>query len=229
MGNEEVIITDTVFDVPSNNYDEFDQEINPALLGNKLLQTNTLKGTIRDYQLYASEYLLLNIKEKKKIRKFRVKLAALNSEPDHNKIIVWQWLYAALATAALTGLCIFLALNNTFKTEYCIVAGSIALTTSLICVLFFISHMRDEYIFKSQFGNIPLFIIENKKPKQQSFDNFYICLQQGIDRAQATHSVSHRLIDELKMCRRLRDEGIIDDNDYTVARTAIFKHDQYKV
>ncbi len=111
MGNEEVIITDTAFDVPSNNYDEFDQEINPARMGSKLRQTNTLKGTAREYQFYASDFLLLSFTEKNKTRKFRVNLAALCSEPDHNKVIVWKWLYFALATAALTGLCIFLTLS----------------------------------------------------------------------------------------------------------------------
>lgn len=89
--------------------------------------------------------------------------------------------------------------------------------------------MRDEYIFKSYFGGAKLFLIENKKPTQQEFDNFFINLQQAIDRAQANIPVADRLVDELKMCRRLKDEGIIDEQAYTDARTIIFKHEQYKV
>ena len=73
-----------------------------------------------------------------------------------------------------------------------------------------------------------IFLIENKKPSQQAFDSYFISLQQSIDKAQASISVSDRLVGELKMCRRLRDEGIIDDEAYTIARTAIFKHEQYK-
>jgi len=227
---DEVIITDTAFDVPVDNYEEFDQEIDPAKLGAKLVQTNSLKGTVRQYQVYAKTHLLLNFTEKKKAeeKKFRVNLAWLGSEPEHNRIIIWKWLYASLAAAALMALSIFFAIEQTLKLEYCIVAATVTLTTSLICILIFFYQMHDKFIFKSQFGNAKLFLIENKKPTQQVFDHYFIGLQQTIDKAQAALSVSERLVGELKMCRRLRDEGIIDDESYTVARTAIFKHDQYK-
>lgn len=227
---EEVIIANTAFDVPPDNYDEFDQEINPEKLGRKLRQQNTLKGTIREYQFYAPGYLLLSFVEKKKAstKKFRLNLAALCSEPEHNKIILWKWLYAAFAAAGLLGLSIYLALTETINAEYCFIAGTMTLTACIIFLLTFIYFMKDEYIFKSHFGNIRLFLIENKKPDQQAFDSFFIHLQQNIDKTQAALSVADRLVDELKMCRRLRDEGIIDNNSYTIARTAIFKHEQYK-
>jgi len=230
MLSEEVIIADTAFDVPTDNYEEFDQEIDPAKLGNKLIQTNTLKGTVREYQKYASRHLLLNFIEKKnaKAKKFRVNLAWLSSEPEHNKVIVWKWLYGALAAGTLTGLCIFLAIKQIVDLEYCILAGTISLTTALICALIFIYLMRDEYIFKGHFGNAKLFLIDNKKPNQSTFDSFFISLQQTIDKTKTDISVSDRLVGELKMCRRLKDEGIIDDQAYTIARTAIFKHKQYK-
>lgn len=227
---DEVIIADTAFDVPADNYDEFDHEIDPAKLGSKLIQNNPLKGSTRQYQFYASQHLLLNFIEKKKAKEknFRVNLACLSSEPEHNKIIIWNWLYYALAAGALSGLCLFLAIADIVKAEYCIVAGTMTLTATLIFSLIFIYLMRDEYIFKSRFGDARLFLIENKKPSQQQFDNFFINLQQAIEKAQAQMSTADRLVGELKMCRRLRDEGIISDESYTIARTAIFKHKQYK-
>jgi hypothetical protein len=230
MENEEVIIADTAFDVSADNYDEFDHEIDPARLGKKLRQENPLKGSIREFQFYAAKHLLLNFVESKNARAkyFRVNLACLSSEPERNRIRKWNWLYAAAGTGALSGLCLFLAIAKHVRLEYCAIAGGITLTASLIFALIFIYLMRDEFIFKSRFGNARLFLIENKKPDQQSFDNFFISLQQAIDKAQTGRSVSERLVEELKMCRRLRDEGIIDDEAYTVARTAIFKHEQYK-
>lgn len=230
MENEVVIISDTAFDVPADNYDEFDHEIDPARLGKKLRQENPHKGSIREYQFYAEKHLLLNFVEKKNARAkyFRVNLACLSSEPERNMIIKWNWLYAAMAAGALSGLSLFLAITKNVRLEYCAIAGGITLTAALIFFLIFIYLMRDEFIFKSRFGDARLFLIENKKPDQQSFDNFFISLQQAIDKAQSNMSVTERLIDELRMCRRLRDEGIIDDETYTVARTAIFKHEQYK-
>lgn len=108
------------------------------------------------------------------------------------------------------------------------VAGSITLTASIICLLIFIYLVRDEYIFKSRYGNARLFLIENKKPTKETFDHFFTILKQSIDKAQKHMSVSDSLVDELKMCRHLRDKGIIDDETYTTARTAIFRHEQYK-
>ena len=56
---DEVIIANAMIDVSADNYEEFNPEIDPAKLGEKLIQTNTLKGTSREYQLYDSSYLLL--------------------------------------------------------------------------------------------------------------------------------------------------------------------------
>ena len=228
--NREVIFASAVFDAPADNYEEFDQEIDPAKLGEKLIQTNTLKGTRREYQLYTSSYLLLNFVERKraKEKKFRVSLAWLSSEPEHNKVIIWKWLYAVFGAGALAGLSLYLGISETVKPLYCLLAGTITVTIALICCLIFVYLMRDEFIFTSRYGHAKLFLIENKKPAQQEFDRYFIMLQQAIDKAQTHMSVPDRLVGELKMCRRLRDEGIINDESYTTARTAIFKHDQYK-
>lgn len=228
---EQVIISDTVFDVPADNYEEFDQELDAEKLGQSLIQANTLKGTRREFQFYADDNLLLSLQTKKKsiAKKYRVNLAWFSSEPEHNKVIVWKWLYGAIASCLLMALSIFFTLNNTIDFIYGAVATTVLITAMLISILLFFYHMRDEYIFKSRFGDIMLFITENKKPEQTAFDQFYISLQQCIDKAQQRLTVAERLVGELKMCRRLRDEGIINDESYTTARTAIFKHQQYKV
>jgi hypothetical protein len=230
MDEEEVIIANAIFDAPADNYEDFDQELDPAKLGEKLIQTNTLKGTVREYQYYSNNHLLLNLVKKKKSeeKKFRVNLAWLSSEPEHIKIIIWKWLYGALASTALMCLFIFLTNNGTLEITFGAVLSTASLTGALILFLIFIYQMRNEYIFKSYFGGANLFVIENKKPEQAVFDKFFITLQQAIDKSKTGIPVSDQLIGELKMCRRLRDEGIIDDETYTIARTAIFKHKQYK-
>ena len=225
---DEVIISGTPLDVPSDNYEEFDQEIDPNKLGKKLVQQNTLKGTEREFQPYADKHLLLDIKQKNKQTSYRVSLAWLSPQPRHNKVIIWKWLYAALGAAAVTGLFILLAVQDVLKLEYSAVAGTVSLSASLILGLIFIYKMQDEFIFTSTFGKIDMFLIENKKPSQDEFDSFFINLQQNIERAKKNIPVSERLVGELQMCRRLRDEGIIDDDAYTAARTAIFKHKQYQ-
>ncbi len=227
---DEVILANAALDVPADNYEEFDQKIDQAKLGSKLVQKNTLKGTARKFQYYATSYLLLSrIKSKKsKIEKFRVNLTWLSPEPVHNKIIVWKWLFSTLASTALAVMFMFFSINNIIDLKYGIVVSTISSTAALIFLLIFIYQMRNEYIFKSHFGGAELFLIENKKPNQEKFNAFFHGLQQTIEKSKAKISVSDRLLGELKMCRRLRDEGIINDKTYTIARTAIFKHEQYK-
>ena len=227
---EEVIIASDILEVPSDNYEEFDQEIDPARLGEKLIQENKFKGTRREYQAYASNYLFLNFTEKKKeaVKSYRVNLAWLSAEPVHNKIIVWKWLYLALLSTLLTAGCIYLSIEQIINPDYCLIAGIITSTIALIFFLIFIYCIRDEYLFESYFGHAKLFLMENREPEQSLFDSFFINLQQSIERAQTTLTISDRLIGELKMCRRLRDEGIINDETYTIVRTSIFKHKQYK-
>ena len=227
---EEVIIASNALDVPADNYEEFDLEIDPAKLGEKLIQENGFKGTRREFQFYANNYLFVNSLEKKKKseKNYRVNLPLLSSEPAHNKVIVWKWLCFALLTALVACTSIYLAIEKIIHPDYCLVAGIITSSLTLIFFLAFIYYMRDEYTFESYFGNAKLFLIENKKPNQQKFDDFFIHLQQTIDATQSVLSISDRLIAELKMCRRLRDEGIINDETYTRVRTTIFKHKQYK-
>ena len=227
---DEIVIENSVAEALPDNYEEFDHELDPAKFGDKLVQENTLKGTVREYQIYASKYLLLSFIEGKKAaeKKFRINLTYISPEPEHKKVIVWNWLYGALAAAVLFGLFILFAVKEVINLEYCLLGGAISLTIAAICTLIFIYLMRDEYIFKSQFGNIDLFLIDNGKPNQKDFDQFFIVLQQIMDKSQSEMSVANRLVDELKMCRRLKDEMIIDEPAYTAARTAIFKNKQYQ-
>jgi hypothetical protein len=227
---EEVIIASDALDVPADNYEEFDLEIDSNRLGDKLIQENSFRGTHRQFQFYAKNYLFLSIFESKKSseKNYRVNLPLLSSEPIHNKVIVWKWLLFTLLTALLTGCSIFLAIEKIINPDYCLMAGIITSSLTFIFFLAFIYYMRDEYIFESYFGKARLFLIENKKPTQQTFDDFFINLQQTIDTTQSMLSISDRLVAELKMCRRLRDEGIISDIIYTRVRTTIFEHQQYK-
>ena len=226
--NDVVIMEGAAFDLPTDNYEEFEQDIEPSRLGKKLVYKNSLKGTNREYQFYAAQDLLLDFVEKKNTKKFRINLAWLSPKPIHNKVIEWKWLYYALAAFALSGLCLYLATAQIFKIEYCAGAGAILLTAACISTLSFIYFMRDEYIFRSYFGGTELVLIENKKPNLSEFNDFFLELQHTIESTQKDKSIPDRLIGELKMTRRLKDEHIISDAQYTTARTVIFKHKQYK-
>lgn len=231
MGNsKEIIMESTVMDVSADNYDEFDHELVPEKLGKKLVQENRLKRTMREYQIYGPTHLLLNFIEKKKKApiNYRVNLTYLTSKPEHLTVTVMEWLYGAIAAGVMTILLIVFAIYGFITIGNSFIAGSVTLSITLICVFIFVYLKRDEYIFRGAFGGLPLFFLENSKPDQLTFDSFLVDFQQIIGKQHSKMSVMDRLVGELKMCRRLKDEGIIDDDAYTSARTAIFKHKEYK-
>jgi len=230
MFNEEVVISDVNLDVPSDNYEEFDQQIDPAQLGDRLVQNNSLKGSRRVFQFYRNRYLLLDILENKKAgaRKFHLNLAWLSAEPEHNKVVTWKWLIASVTAFVATALFFFLAYAEILPLLYGLAGGVLSLSGALIFALIFVYLKRDEFVFYSHYSRTRLFLLENGRPSQAEFDRFFVQLQQRIEKAQADISVSQRLVGELKMCRRLKDEAIITEAEYTRARGIIFKHKQYK-
>jgi len=228
---QEVIITGTLFDVHADNYEEFDQEINPEKLGALFKQNNTLKGTTRSFQLYSKSHLIISVtkKNRKKIKSFWVNLACLSPQPEHIKIRPWKWLYLAVATMVIAGVSLYASNIGLLSTEYSYIATIICAASSSIFLLIFLYAMRDEYIFKSCFGGARLFLTENKKPDQQHYEHFHQAMQKIINNAQEQQTITERLVAEMKMCRRLRDEGILNDDTYTAVRSTIFAHDQYKL
>ena len=227
---DEVIIGGTVSDVSADNYEEFDNELDPGKLGKRLVQKNSRTGSSRTFQFYSGQNLLLDLIEKKGAaeKKYQIDLAWISAEPLHNRIVIWKWLALAIISAISAGVFFYLGTVQSIPSEVGNIAATIALTLSVIFILSFIYCIRDEYIFRSCFGGANIFLMENKKPDIQTFDSFYLQLQQVIDKSHRELSISDRLIGEMKMCRRLRDEGIIDDASYTRARTAIFSHKEYR-
>ena len=231
MSLEKIVMSSAGLEASVDNYDEFDLDINPDNLGEQLVQKNNLKGTIKEYRLYASRYLLLSFRKTSKRSQqisYPASLACLDPEPEHNRTLVWKWLLTALLIGILACLSFYLADSQADHSIYYIVAGSMTLTASIICLLIFIYLMRDEYIFRGRYGKVRLFLIENNKPDKETFEVFFSNLQQQIHNAQKNIPVSDSLVSELKMCRYLRDHQIINEETYNTARTAIFRHEQYK-
>jgi hypothetical protein len=227
---EEVIVANAALGDDGDNYEDVEQQIDPAKLGDKLVQANNQKGFIRELQLYDGRYLLIREGsiDAQDRRQYRVNLAWVSSEPQYTRLVDWKWLYISLLLGAITATFVILAITHKLTMDYSMIGGTISLTLTVLTSLIFAYRLRDEFTFTGFYGAAAWFLMENKRPTQQVFDMFFVQLQQAIDNAKRDLSVNERLIGELKSCRRLRDEGIISEDAYTETRTAIFSHEQYK-
>lgn len=228
--DDELIVNVIAAGYSADNYEEIDQNIDAGKLGDKLVQSNSQKGTLREFQFYDQTHLLVSRGNFKGdgTQQYRVNLAWVNSEPLHNKIVDWNWLVIALIFGVIAITFLVLAITEVLTIDYSMIGGSITFTLTLLATLIFIYKLRDEYTFYSQFGKAELFVMENKRPSQRVFDGFFLMLQSAIENAAQHVSIEDRLVGELKMCRRLKDEHVIDEQAYTDARTAIFHHERYK-
>ena len=227
---EQVIIESAGgFDTTSDNYEEFDQELDPAKFGKKLCNSNVMRGSYNELQLYDTTHLFVRNRAKKHSpeKSYRVNLAWCSPEPEHFRLVVWKWLYISIAFFVLLAVDIILGAREVIPMMPAIYAGIPLLTLATIFLLVFFYCQRDEFIFHSNYGDTPLFMIENRKPKQDEFDRFFVELQQDIERLQSRAAIRDKLVGELQMCRRLKDAGIITEQAYTDVRTRIFRHEQY--
>ena len=227
--HEEIQVANAVLG-GQENYDEFDIELDPAKMGPKLVQANRQKGELREFQIYGNKHLLIAVSKLDggRARRYRVNLGYLADEPSHQKLVDWKWLIAALCFGGIAILCAAMAYLGYLAMDYAMIGGTITATLCALAALIFAYRLRDEYTFNSHVGNATLFAMENKRPTQSVFDGFFIQLQQLINQAATEEDIADRLVGELRMCRRLRDEGILDEDTYTNARTLIFRHQAYK-
>jgi hypothetical protein len=227
--SEDVIVVGAAYDTPSDNYEEFDEQLVPEKLGERIIQTNVMRGSYRAAQFYDGRYLLIRQRDKQKApeKSYRINLAWCSPDPVHFRQTPWKWFYASAFIFAMIAFDIFLAYKEVISLEWAAYIGTPALTLAIIFMLVFFYYRRDEYIFTSQYGGSRLFTIDNKRPDQQRFDAFLVEIQQTIERLHRRVPVSDQLVGELKMCRRLKDEGIISEQSYTETRSRIFKHSQY--
>lgn len=226
--DEEVIVANAVLG-GHENYEEFDQQIDADKLGEKLVQTNRQKGSLRELQLYDHRYLLISDGDidGANTRKYRVNLSWVSAEPTHERFIDWKWLYLSIAMGSITSVFVILAVLGELTMDYAMIGGTISLTLTALTTLIFLYRRRDEFTFRGYYGGAGLFLMENRRPTQRIFDAFFVGLQQAIDHSKQNMGTAERLVGELKMVRRLRDEGVIDNREYESTRALIFKHESY--
>jgi hypothetical protein len=193
-------------------------------------QSHKLRGMYRKLTIFndAQCYQKIKIKHRRKY-KFRLNLAHLDPRPFRLRHIVWKWLYASLA---LWCSAVVFVIAGWFDTSSVvslgIFAGAIVAALLTLLTFFYLSH--DTVYFRSQFGKIRLFELANNNPNKDSFGGFVNKIVVQINKSKAAKGMnqSQLLAAELKELRRLKDEGIVLEEDYEKAKRLMFKHQAFK-
>ena len=225
-------------DLTPENYEEFDSKIDYRQLSELFVQESRLKGVRRGFQLYRNAHLfqVFDWYRDREKRKFRINLACLNARPDQQVRREWKWLTTALATAIWSLILIYTATFTrlpeqiiSLQAQHLLSAGVLMGTITVISLLLFAYYKQDKTVFRTYQSQLPMVVLDTDRPDPATFKRLRQSIEQGIEQSIQFKDLQERLVIELRELRRLRDEGVVAEQDYETAREAIFSHNEYRM
>ena len=205
--------------------------LQPERVNAEYVQDQKFKGVLRHFKIFNDTqmyYTLKSFGNKKKAQR-RIHLGFVDERPRRDIRFAWKWLGTGLGTLALSILLFYIGLYTEYKHQYITIAAVLVGTFSLLSLMIFYYRTHDKLIYRSFVGGVPLFEISKFKANNKPYQNFMHTLHAHIQKGQAKKSMHERLIGELADLRRLRDEGMVSNDQYESARHKIFKHEAYQV
>ena len=213
------------------NYEDFDHQLDPGQLSPEFVQKNWLKGSFHKYEIYRKHYLFQSVKRyrDKVDTNYRVNLAWLDPKPEIVQTLAWNWVSSALATAIWAAVLFYIAYFSQLPIKH-VDSGAILMSTlTVISLCLFFYSNEHKLIFNSYLSNVSLIELDVNKPDKASFDAFVRDIRSGIYAGWQDKDIQQMLVGEMRELRRLRDAGILTEDTYVQARTAIFNHREYQV
>ncbi len=214
---DEIIIADDL----EENEDEI-REVNA-----QFVQDSSFKGIKRSFTLFNKIQLhqtLQNFKNKKGSR-YRINLRHVRQMPERHRQFARHSLMSFAGGLLCTVLLVAIWYYTEFKSDYLLMAAFLFAAASVIALLLFFYRSCDTCVYRSIAAGMPLIELDFGKPGQREFEAFTGLLENQIRKAQANDlNKQQRLAAELKDIRRLKDAGMLSEEDYSRARTLIFRH-----
>jgi hypothetical protein len=192
-------------------------------------QNHKLRGIFREMSIFNSHQCYQSIQNKHQRKyKYRVDMTFLDPRPFREKYMAWKWLFAALALLALSLVLIYVGwIGNYYEpgtySEVTTVAG---IFTAIVCALIFTHRSHDKVVFRTEFGKVKLIELINNHPDKQGFTSFLSKFVKQIKRAKtdSNFDTAKLVACELQELRRLKEESVISENRYEIAKKRLFKH-----
>jgi len=196
-------------------------------------QKSKLRGKYRKLTIFNDEYCFQAIKNRHKRKyKYRVALAYLDPRPVRERHIAWKWLYATLGLSLLVATTIFSVwfANWVNPSIYLLYLLIFEISATAICLLLFVHNSYDKIIFKSQYGRVKLIELLNRNPNKKAFRKFIsqFIVQIKQSAKNKGYFQSGFLSQELVELRRLKEETVLDKEEYELAKLAILKHEGFQ-
>lgn len=158
---------------------------------------------------------------------FCVDVLALNDESKRKVVFAWKWALAGLL-AVLVSLLVPSILSSLFTeplyTYLVYLAGA---STGAACFYMAWKATSVRQVFYSRNAEVPIIKLIASKPSRKEFGDFVNRVEESIRAIQDKMNLSmkRQLAGEMRMLRRLSEEGVISPSDYKKAQASLLsKH-----
>lgn len=191
-----------------------------------LKQRNEL-GFDLQVKLIDGRELQVTTNGKKKKDSYSIDILSLQDKSKKKLTIAWKWLVSGICfflfmLVILKIMPSFLGENKNLYLGIILFAGIVG---SMLCLVLFWKYTSLKQIFFSRNANVPLVILKAGKPSKKQFNTFVSAIEKRIAKFRAHMDVDEekQLTGEIKMLRRLSDEGIVSKADYEKAKTKLLR------
>ena len=163
---------------------------------------------------------------KKKKESFSVDILPLQDKSKKTFSIAWKWLISCVGfflvmLALLKFLPAYLGENKNLYLGIILLVGLVGTIYSLIK---FLKNTSKKQIFYSRNAHVPIVILCANKPSKKTFSSFINSIENRITKFRNHMDIDNekQLTGEMKMLRRLSDDGVISKKDYEKAKEKLF-------
>jgi hypothetical protein len=163
---------------------------------------------------------------KKKKKSFSVDILSLQDKSKKIFNVAWKWLassivFFALMLALLKFLPPYLGENKNLYLGIILLVG---LVGSIYSFIKFWKNTSQQQIFYSRNAHVPIVILSAGKPSKKTFSSFIDSIESRIEKFREHMSIDSekQLTGEMKMLRRLSEDGVISVKDYENAKEKLF-------
>lgn len=190
-----------------------------------LKQRNSLGVNIQIKLVDGRELQVAN-KGKKTNFVYSVDILSLQDKSKKTFCIAWKWLISSISFLLLMLILMkvlpaYLGGNKNLYLSIILLTG---LLGGIFCFFQFWKQTSVQQIFYSRNAHVPIIILSVGKPSKKNFSYFINGLEKRIKEFRNHMDVDEdkQLTGEVKMLRRLSDEGVISKRDYENAKSKLF-------
>lgn len=192
---------------------------------NARLRQQASYGQQREYQIVNGRNIRVSISSKGNSKVFTVPMLALAEKGKARVHIAWAWFWLGLV--GLLAILIYLgikdALNlNAQYLNFAILAGLVV--TTIIGFVMLVLNFSRKRVYFTAISKIPLFDILIGKPDTQSYKQFLEIFDSYLQKTRSHYDLrtDQQIAGEIRMLRRLSNEGVVSQKAYESAKDKLF-------